>query len=102
MSARFQRRPAKHGFCQARAEEPSTMIRALVALLGFAAAAVLLALAPDAGQLTGDELWYVAGMWAAAGLVAGVLYQAGGIRRPGMRLNVPLLVVAWLPWTLLS
>src|SRR4051794_40162391 len=78
------------------------MIRALVALLGFAAAAVLLALAPDAGQLTGDELWYVAGVWAAAGLVAGVLYQAGGVRRPGTRLNRPLLFLAWLPWSLLA
>src|SRR5919201_698212 len=78
------------------------MIRALVALLGFAAAAVLLALAPDAGQLTGDKLWYVAAVWAAAGLAAGVLYQAGGVRRPGMRLNLPLLFVTWVPWTLLS
>src|SRR4051812_17327118 len=78
------------------------MIRALATLLGFAAAAVLLALAPDAGDLTGDHLWYVAGVWAAAGLVAGILYQAGGVRRPGTRLNMPMLFLAWLPWTLLA
>jgi hypothetical protein len=78
------------------------MIRALATLLGFAAAAVLLALAPDAGDLTGDTLWYIAGVWAAAGLVAGILYQAGGVRRPGTRLNQPMLFLAWLPWSLLA
>jgi hypothetical protein len=78
------------------------MIRALATLLGLAAAAVLLALAPDAGDLTGDKLWYVAGVWAAAGLVAGIFYQAGGVRRPGTRLNQPMLFLAWLPWTLLA
>jgi len=78
------------------------MIRALATLLGFAAAAVLLALAPNAGDLTGDDLWYIAGVWAAAGLVAGVLYQAGGVRRPGNRLNLPMLFLAWLPWSLLA
>jgi hypothetical protein len=78
------------------------MIRALATLLGFAAAAVLLAVAPDAGDLTGDHLWYIAGVWAAAGLVAGIFYQAGGVRRPGTRLNMPMLFLAWLPWTLLA
>ena len=78
------------------------MIRALATLMGFAAAAVLLALAPNAGDLTGDTLWYVAGVWAAAGLVAGVFYQAGGVRRPGTRLNLPMLFLAWLPWSLLA
>ncbi len=78
------------------------MIRALATLLGFAAAAVLLAVAPNAGDLTGNTLWYVAGIWAAAGLVAGFFYQAGGVRRPGTRLNQPMLFLAWLPWSLLA
>jgi hypothetical protein len=77
------------------------MFRALTALVGFAAAAVLLELAPRAGNLTGSELWYVAGVWALAGLVAGVCYQAGGVRRPGLRMNSWMLIVL-VPWVILS
>jgi hypothetical protein len=77
------------------------MFRALTALVGFAVAAVLLELAPRAGNLTGSELWYVAGVWALAGLVAGVCYQAGGVRRPGLRVNWWMLIVL-VPWVILS
>jgi hypothetical protein len=78
------------------------MIRALTALLGFAAAAVLLEVAPRAGDLSGSSFWWVALLWAAAGLAAGALYQAGGIRAPGLRVNLWLFVACFLPWTLLA
>lgn len=78
------------------------MFRALTALVGFAAAAVLLELAPRAGDLIGSDLWYVVGVWALAGLVAGVFYQAGGIRRPGLRVNPWMLGVVLVPWLVLS
>ena len=41
-------------------------------------------------------------LWAAAGLVAGIFYQAGGLRRPGMRVNVPLFLLVFLPWTVVT
>jgi hypothetical protein len=78
------------------------MIRALAALLGFAAAAALLELAPRAGDLAGTHLWYVAGVWALAGVVAGALYQAGGVRRPGLRMNSWMLILVFAPWMVLS
>jgi hypothetical protein len=78
------------------------MIRALTALLGFAAAAVLLEVAPRAGDLAGSSYWWVALLWAAAGLVAGALYQAGGIRAPGLRVNPWLFLLCFVPWTLLA
>jgi hypothetical protein len=74
------------------------MIRALAALIGFAAAAALLAIAPEVADLSGNDLWLVSGIWALAGFVAGVLYQTGGVRRPGLRMNGWLLVLAFLPW----
>jgi uncharacterized membrane protein YhaH (DUF805 family) len=78
------------------------MIRALTALLGFAAAAVLLEVAPRAGHTSGSSFWWVALLWAAAGLVAGALYQAGGIRAPGLRVNPWLFLLCFVPWTLLA
>ena len=65
------------------------MIRALTTLAGLACAAALLLLVPDTGSAEGGGLWKRAALLAAAGLVAGVFYQLGGIRRPGVRLNVP-------------
>ena len=61
---------------------------------GFAAAILLL---PAVGWIDGGDLWKRAAILAAAGLVAGVFYQLGGIRRPGVRLNLPMLLAAWLP-----
>ena len=78
------------------------MIRALTTLAGLACAAALLLLVPDVGAAEGGGLWQRAALFAAAGFVAGAFYQLGGIRRPGVRLNVPLLLVAFLPWTLLA
>jgi hypothetical protein len=78
------------------------MIRALTTLIGLACAAALLLLVPDVGSAEGGGLWKRAALLAAAGLVAGVLYQLGGIRRPGMRLNLPMLLLGFLPWTLLA
>jgi hypothetical protein len=78
------------------------MIRALTTLIGLAAAAALLLLVPETGSAEGGGLWGRALLLAAAGLVAGTLYELGGIRRPGVRFNLPLLVCAWLPWTLLA
>ena len=54
------------------------------------------------GSLEGGDLWQRAALIAFAGFVAGVFYQLGGIRRPGVRLNLPMLLGAFLPWTLLT
>jgi hypothetical protein len=78
------------------------VIRALTTLIGFACAAALLLLVPDTGAAQGGDFWWRAALLAAAGLVAGLFYQAGGVRRPGVRPNLPLLVLAFLPWTLLT
>jgi hypothetical protein len=78
------------------------MIRALTALIGFALAAVILYFVPDAGDVISDPVWSVPLLWAAAGLVAGIFYQAGGLRRPGMRVNIPLLLLVFLPWTVVT
>jgi hypothetical protein len=78
------------------------MIRALTTLVGLVCAAALLLLVNDTGSADGGGLWKRAALLAGAGLVAGAFYQLGGIRRPGVRLNLPLFVVAFLPWTLLA
>lgn len=78
------------------------MIRALTTLAGLACAAALLLLVPDTGAAEGGGLWKRAALLAAAGLVVGVFYQLGGIRRPGVRLNLPMLIGAFLPWTVLA
>jgi hypothetical protein len=78
------------------------MIRAVTTLIGLACAAALLLLVPDVGTADGGGLWKRAALLAAAGLVAGVFYQLGGIRRLGFRLNLPVLIGAFLPWTLLA
>jgi hypothetical protein len=78
------------------------MIRALTTLVGLACAAALLLLVPDVGAAAGGGLWKRAALFAAAGFVAAAFYQLGGIRRPGVKLNLPLLLVAFLPWTLLA
>lgn len=78
------------------------MIRALTALVGLAAAAALLLLVPDTGSAEGGGLWKRAVLLAGAGLVAGAFYQLGGIRRPGFRINLPMLVGVFLPWTVLA
>ena len=78
------------------------MIRALTTLAGFACAAALLLLVPDTGSGEGGDLWQRAALIAFAGLVAGVFYQLGGIRRPGVRVNLSMLLVVFLPWTLLT
>ena len=75
------------------------MTRALTALIGFALAAAILYFVPDAGNVIDNPVWAVPLVWAAAGLVAGVFYQSGGLRRPGMRANVPLLLFVFVPWT---
>jgi hypothetical protein len=78
------------------------VIRALTTLVGLACAAALLLLVNDTGSAEGGGLWKRAALFAAAGLVAGFFYQLGGIRRPGVRVNVPLFVGAFVPWTLLA
>jgi hypothetical protein len=78
------------------------VIRALTTLAGLACAAALLLLVPDTGSAEGGGLWGRAALLAAAGLVTGAFYQLGGIRRPGVRLNVPMLVGAFIPWSLLA
>jgi len=78
------------------------MIRALTTLVGFACAAALLLLVIDTGSGEGGGLWGRAGLIAGAGLVAGAFYQLGGIRRPGVRINLPLFIGAFVPWTLLT
>jgi hypothetical protein len=78
------------------------MIRALSTLAGLAVAAALLLLVPDVGSAEGGGVWKRAALLAAAGLVAGALYQLGGIRRPGFRLNGAMLLGVFLPWTALA
>jgi hypothetical protein len=78
------------------------VIRALTTLVGLACAAALLLLVNDTGSAEGGGLWKRAALLVGAGLVAGVFYQLGGIRRPGVRLNIPLFLGAFLPWTLLA
>ncbi len=78
------------------------MIRALTTLVGLVCAAALLLLVNDTGSGEGGGLWKRAALLAAAGLVAGAFYQLGGIRRPGVRLNIPLFIGAFVPWTLLA
>lgn len=78
------------------------MVRALVTLLGAAGALALLYLAPEAGDELGNGLWGVAFAIAGAGFALGLLYQAGGIRKPGVRLNGWLLLLVAVPWTLLA
>jgi len=78
------------------------MMRALTALIGFALAAVILYFVPDAGDLIDNPVWDVPLLWAAAGLVAGIFYQAGGLQRPGMRVNVPLFILVFIPWTVVA
>lgn len=77
------------------------MIRALTTLVGLAAAAAILYFVTDVGT-SGGSWWSFAAVWAGAGLVLGILYQGGGRRAPGVRMNVPLLILAFLPWTLLT
>jgi hypothetical protein len=77
------------------------MIRALTTLVGLAGAAAILYFVTDVGT-SGGSWWSFALLWAGAGLVLGILYQSGGRRAPGVRMNVPLLILAFLPWTLLS
>jgi hypothetical protein len=77
------------------------MIRALTTLFGLVAASVILYFVTDIDQ-SGGSFWLVALVWAAAGLVIGVLYEAGGRRTPGLRMNLPLLILGFLPWTLLT
>jgi hypothetical protein len=78
------------------------MMRALATLIGLACAAALLLLVNDTGSAEGGDLWQRAALIAGAGLVAGVFYQLGGVRRPGVRVNAPLLVVAFVPWSVLA
>ncbi len=78
------------------------MMRAITTLIGLACAAALLLLVNDTGAADGGGLWQRAALIAGAGLVAGAFYQLGGIRRPGVRLNVSLLVLAFAPWALLA
>jgi hypothetical protein len=78
------------------------LVRALTTLIGLASAAALLLLVPDTGTAEGGGLWKRAALLAAAGFVAGFFYQLGGVRRPGVRVNAPLLVAGVLPWTLLA
>ena len=78
------------------------MIRALTTLVGLIGAAALLLLVTDTGEAEGGGLWQRAALLAAAGLAAGTFYQLGGIRRPGVRVNVPLFVGAFIPWSLLA
>jgi hypothetical protein len=77
------------------------MVRALTTLVGLTAAAVILYFVTDVGD-SGGSYWTRALVWAAAGLVLGIFYQAGGRRSPGFRANTPMLVLAFLPWTVLS
>jgi len=77
------------------------MIRALTTLVGLAGAAAILYFVTDVGD-GGGSWWTFALLWAAAGLVIGILYQSGGRRAPGVRMNVPLLILAFLPWTVLT
>jgi hypothetical protein len=77
------------------------MIRALTTLVGLAAAAAILYFVTDVGT-GGGSWWSFALIWAAAGLVLGILYQSGGRRAPGVRMNLPLLILAFLPWTVLT
>lgn len=85
----------------ANSERGGTVIRAFATLVGLACAAAILLL-PAVGWIDGGDLWKRAAILAAAGLVAGVFYQLGGIRRPGVRLNLPMLLAAWLPWSILA
>ncbi len=78
------------------------MIRALVALIGFAAAAALLGVAASVATMGGTGLWWVYLVVGAAGLVAGALYQLGGVRSPGFHVNVPLFLLVFVPWTALT
>lgn len=78
------------------------VIRALTTLVGLAGAAALLLLVPDTGSAEGGGLWKRAALIAAAGLVAGIFYQLGGIRRPGFRVNLPMFVGAFVPWSVLA
>jgi hypothetical protein len=78
------------------------MMRALTALIGFALAAAILYIVPDAGNIIDNPVWDVPLLWGAAGLVAGIFYQAGGLRRPGMRMNVPLFLFVFIPWTVVT
>ena len=77
------------------------MIRALTTLVGLAAAAAILYFVTDVGN-GGGSWWLFALVWAAAGLALGVLYQGGGRRAPGLRMNLPLLILGFLPWTVLT
>ena len=77
------------------------MIRALTTLLGLAAAAAILYFLTDVGD-GGGSWWARALVWAAAGFALGLLYQGGGRRAPGLRMNVPLLLLGFLPWTVLT
>src|ERR1700709_1759917 len=73
------------------------MIRALTTLAGLAGAAAILYFVTDIGD-SGGSFWAIALVWAAAGLVIGVLYQGGGRRGPGLRSTLPLLILAFRPW----
>ena len=77
------------------------MVRALTTLVGLTAAAAILYFVTDVGD-NGGSYWTRALVWAAAGLVLGIFYQAGGRRSPGFRANTPMLLLAFLPWTVLS
>jgi hypothetical protein len=77
------------------------VVRALTTLVGLAGAAAILYFVTDLGD-GGGSYWVFALLWAAAGFAIGLLYQGGGRRAPGLRTNIWMLLLAWLPWTLLT
>jgi hypothetical protein len=77
------------------------MVRALTTLVGLAAAAAILYFVTDVGD-GGGSWWLFALVWAGAGFALGLLYQGGGRRAPGVRMNLPLLLLGFLPWTVLT
>jgi hypothetical protein len=78
------------------------MVRALVTLLGAAGALALLYLAPDGGRRARQRALGVAFAIAGAGFALGLLYQGGGIRKPGVRHERLAAPARGGPWTLLA
>jgi hypothetical protein len=78
------------------------MARALVTLIGFATAGLVLYAVPDVTRFTDHPDWGVPALWALAGFVGLAAYRAGSLRGLSARLDVPVLVLVFLPWTLVA
>jgi len=78
------------------------MARALVTLIGFAIAGLVLYAVPDVARYADHPDWGVPALWAIAGFVGLAAYRAGSLRGVSARPDIPILILVFLPWTVVT